>query len=172
SAAFVAGAGVCGASPSMLVLVAGRGLQGLGGGMLIAAAHTMVREVFPEALWPRMLATISVAWGVAALGGPALGGVLAGLGLWRMAFWAMAPIAVVAAALTWRLLRTAEVRDTRATGVPLGRLSLICASVLCIGSIANTGATAARIALFGTAVVSIVVVLRLDAAAQPGLFPL
>ena len=169
--AFVVAAGVCGAAPSMPVLVAGRGLQGLGGGMLIAGAHTMVLEVFPEPLWPHVLATISTAWGVAALGGPALGGVLAGLGLWRMAFWAMAPIAVVAAALTWRILRTAGVRDTRATGVPLGRLSLICASVLCIGSIANTEATAARIALFSAAVVSIVVVLRLDAAAPSRLFP-
>ena len=98
--AFVVAAGVCGAAPSMPVLVAGRGLQRLGGGMLIAGAHTMVLEVFPEPLWPHVLATISTAWGVAALGGPALGGVLAGFGLWRMAFWAMAPIAVVAAALT------------------------------------------------------------------------
>ena len=170
-AAFVAGAGVCGAAPSMLVLVAGRGLQGLGGGMLIAAAHTMVREVFPEPLWPRMLAAISVAWGIAALGGPALGGVLAGLGLWRMAFWAIAPMAAVAALLTWRILRTVEPRDAHATKVPLGRLALICTSVLSIGTIANTDATAARLALFAAAVVSIALMLRLDSAAPVRLFP-
>src|SRR5439155_309440 len=122
----------------------GRGLQGLGGGMLIAAAHTMVREVFPEALWSHMLATISLAWGIAALGGPALGGVLAGLGLWRMAFWAITPITVVAAALTWRILRTVVRHDAHATKVPLGRLALICVSVLSIGAIANIEATAAR----------------------------
>jgi len=171
AAAFVMGAGVCGAAPAMPVLVAGRGLQGLGGGMLIAAAHTMVREVFPEVLWSHMLATISLAWGIAALGGPALGGVLAGLGLWRMAFWAITPITVVAAALTWRILRTVVRHDAHATKVPLGRLALICASVLSIGAIANTQATAARLALLAAAVSAIALMLRLDGAAPSRLFP-
>src|SRR2546427_11123056 len=122
----------------MPVLVAGRGLQGLGGGMLIAGAHTMVLEVFPEPLWPHVLATISLAWGIAALGGPALGGVLAGLGLWRMAFWAITPITLVAAALTWRLLRAGVRPDAHATKGPLGRLAPICTRGLSIGALANT----------------------------------
>ena len=118
-----------------------------------------------------MLATISLAWGIAALGGPALGGVLAGLGLWRMAFWAITPITVVAAALTWRILRTVVRHDAHATKVPLGRLALICASVLSIGAIANTQATAARLALLAAAVSAIALMLRLDGAAPSRLFP-
>jgi hypothetical protein len=169
--AFAAGAGACAAAPSMLLLVAGRAVQGLGGGMLIAAGHSFVREVFPEPLWPRMLATISVVWGVAALGGPALGGVLAGRGLWRAAFWAMAPFAAVAAALTWRILGTAAPREARATSVPFGRLTLICASVLCIGSIANVHSLAARLALLGVAAGAIAGMLRLESRAATRLFP-
>src|SRR5262245_18876147 len=60
--AFIVGAVVCGAAPTMKMVVAGRAVQGFGGGMLIAAAHALVREMFPEGLWPHMLALISAAW--------------------------------------------------------------------------------------------------------------
>jgi predicted MFS family arabinose efflux permease len=169
---FVVGAAVCAMASSMPVVVAGRALQGLGGGMLIASAHSMVRELFPETLWQRMLTTISCAWAIPALGGPVVGGVLAGLGHWRLAFWAMTPIAVLAAALTWRILPRSETRPTKPARVPFGRLALICASVLCIGSIANTRATAARAALFVGAAAAVALMLRLDTRAPARLFPM
>src|SRR5262249_45956611 len=122
-AVFVAGAAVCALAPTMPAVVAGRALQGLGGGMLIASAHSMVRELFPAPLWQRMLTTISCAWAIPALGGPVVGGVLAGLGHWRAGFWAMTPIALIAAGLTWRILPRSERRPNRVQ-VPLGRLAL------------------------------------------------
>src|SRR5215510_3208243 len=76
-AVFVAGAAVCALAPTMPAVVVGRALQGLGGGMLIASAHSMVRELFPAPLWQRMLRTISCAWAIPGLGGPVVGGVLA-----------------------------------------------------------------------------------------------
>jgi len=169
---FVVGAAVCAMASSMPGVGAGRALQGLGGGMLIASAHSMVRELFPETLWQRMLTTISCAWAIPALGGPVVGGVLAGLGHWRLAFWAMTPIAVLAAALTWRILPRSETRPTKPARVPFGRLALICASVLCIGSIANTRATAARAALFVGAAAAVALMLRLDTTAHARLFPM
>jgi MFS family permease len=169
--AFVVGAVLCGAAPTMPMVVAGRAVQGLGGGMLIAAAHAMVREMFPEGLWPHMLAAISAAWGTAALGGPALGGALAAHGLWRVAFWAMAPITMVAAALTWRLLGAADRREAHEAPVPFGRLSLICTSVLCIGSIANTHGVAVRAVLLGVALTALLLALRLEREARVRLLP-
>jgi MFS family permease len=168
---FVAGAAVCATAPSMPVVVAGRGVQGLGSGVLIASAHSLVRELFPATLWQRMLTAISCAWAIPALGGPVVGGVLAGLGLWREAFWAMVPIALVAGVFTWSILPRAEPHDIRAARVPFGRLALICVGVVCIGSIANTRATAARAALFGGAVVSVALMLHLDGRTPARLFP-
>ena len=168
---FVVGAAICATAPSMRVLVGGRALQGLGGGMLIASAHSLVRELFPESLWQRMLTAISCAWAIPALGGPVVGGVLAGRGLWRAAFWVMAPIALAAGALTWSILPRSEPRDTRAARVPFGRLALICASVLCVGSIANIGPPPARAALFAAAIASVALMLRLDDRAPTRLFP-
>lgn len=169
--AFVVGAVVCGSAPTMKMVIAGRAVQGLGGGMLIAAAHAMVREMFPEGLWPHMLAAISAAWGTAALGGPALGGVLAAHGLWRVAFWAMVPITLTAAALTWRLLGAADRREPREAPVPFGRLSLVCASVLCIGSIANTRGPAVRTVLIVVAIAALMLALRLERQARVRLLP-
>ena len=169
--AFVVGAVMCGAAPTMTMVVAGRAVQGLGGGMLIAAAHAMVREMFPEGLWPHMLAAISAAWGTAALGGPALGGALAAHGLWRVAFWSMAPITMVAATLTWRLLGATDRREADEAPVPFGRLSLICASVLCIGSIANTHGVAVRALLLAVAIAALMLALRLEREARVRLLP-
>jgi predicted MFS family arabinose efflux permease len=55
--------------------------------------------------------------------------------------------------------------------VPFGRLSLICASVLCIGSIANTRGVAVRSLLLVVAVVSLLLALRLEREARVRLLP-
>ena len=168
---FVTGAAICATAPSMTMVVAGRGVQGVGGGILIASAHSLVRELFPETLWQRMLTVISCAWAIPALGGPVVGGVLAGLGLWRAAFWVMAPIALAAGAFTWSILPRSERHERRTTRVPFGRLALICAGVLCIGAIGNTRSGAARVALFVAAVVAVGSMLRLDGRSPTRLFP-
>ena len=171
AAGLVAGTAACALAPTMPVLIAGRAVQGLGGGVMTAAVHGVVREVFPQGLWARMLATISAAWGLAAMSGPAVGGLLAGAGSWRAAFWVMVPLTAVAAAATWRVLPRAAAHAAPAGRVPLGRLGLICAGVLCVGALATAGSAAARAALAAGAVAAIALALRLDAAAPDRLFP-
>ena len=167
----VAGTAACALAPGMPVLVGGRALQGLGGGVMTAAVHGVVRELFPEFLWPRVLAMISGAWGIAAMSGPAIGGLFAGHGLWRWAFWAMVPLVAVAAAMTWHTLPRANDRADEPARAPLGRLGLMCLGVLCLGSVANTAATAARAALLAAAATSFALMLRLDRASSARLFP-
>jgi predicted MFS family arabinose efflux permease len=171
AAVMVAGTIDCALAPTMAMLVAGRTLQGLGGGMMIAAVHGLVREVFPEALWPRMLATISIAWGIAAMSGPAIGGVFAGLGMWRGAFWIMAPLALIGPALSRGILARASPGSRRGSPVPFGRLALLCAGVLAVASMANVASIAARFALLAIAGGAIALMLRLDGRARHRLFP-
>eukprot|EP01030_Chromulinospumella_sphaerica_P018133 gene18133-17985_t len=90
---FAAGALICAFAPSMPVMLAGRLIQGLGGGFLFALSYAMIRLVFHETLWPRAMALVSGMWGVATLIGPAVGGVFAELGVWRAAFWSLIPVA-------------------------------------------------------------------------------
>lgn len=166
----VAGTAACAAAPSMAVVVAGRAVQGIGGGLTFGVIHGMVRELFPEPMWPSRLALISVVWGVAAIGGPFIGGVLAQLGLWRGAFWGMVPVIVAPAVVSWRLLPRRARRGPPAR-VPLGRLLLICAAVLCLASVANAGTVALRAALVAGALLALALTFRLDARAKTRLFP-
>jgi MFS family permease len=166
----LAGTATCGAAPSMAVVVAGRAVQGLGGGLTFGIIHGMVRELFPEPMWPSRLALISSMWGVAAIGGPFGGGVLAQMGLWRAAFWGVIPIVVAPAVASWWLLPPRARRGPPAR-VPFGRLLAICAAVLCLASVANVRAPGLRAALVLGAVLAIALTLRLDARAAHRLFP-
>jgi predicted MFS family arabinose efflux permease len=166
----VAGTAACGAAPSMTVVVAGRAVQGVGGGLTFGIVHGMVRELFPEPMWPSRLALLSTMWGVAAIGGPFAGGVLAQLGLWRLAFWGMVPIIVAPAVTAWWLLPRRP-RQGSTARVPFGRLLLICVAVLCLASVANVRATPLRAALLLGTVLAVALTLRLDARAASRLFP-
>ena len=50
---FCAGSLMCAVAPSMGVVIGGRFVQGLGGGLLSAMSYVLVRQVFPQAVWPR-----------------------------------------------------------------------------------------------------------------------
>jgi MFS family permease len=166
----VGGTAACGAAPTMAVVVAGRAVQGIGGGMTFGIVHGMVRELFPAAMWPSRLALLSTMWGVAAIGGPFVGGVLAQLGLWRVAFWGMVPIILAPAVTAWWLLPPRARRGPPAR-VPLGRLLLICTAVLCLASVANVRLIALRGGLVIAALIAIALTLRLDRRATTRLFP-
>src|SRR5229473_2102639 len=77
---FGSGALVCALAPSMAQIVAGRFVQGFGGGLLTAMAYVLVRNTFPDNLWARAMALISGAWSLSILVGPLVGGVFARYG--------------------------------------------------------------------------------------------
>jgi MFS family permease len=69
---------VCAAAPNMEILLAGRFLQGLAGGLLCGLGFAVINAVLPRSLWSRGSAMAAAMWGVGALLGPALGGRFAG----------------------------------------------------------------------------------------------
>src|SRR5437016_4651379 len=71
---FGAGLVICGAAPSMVVVVAGRAVQGLGAGAVPAVAYVAIGRGYPEALRPRMFAVMSSAWVVPGIVGPGVAG--------------------------------------------------------------------------------------------------
>ena len=71
----------------MNMMLAGRLVQGFGGGGLVAMSFIAVRRLFPAKFLPQVVATISGLWGISAFFGPLIGGILAELENWRGAFW-------------------------------------------------------------------------------------
>lgn len=101
---FAIGLLVGGLAPSMPVLVGSRLLQGLGAGAIPAIAYVAIGRALPEALRPRMFATLSTAWVVPSIVGPALAGAVAESLHWRLVFLGLLPLIGLAAAMTLPVL--------------------------------------------------------------------
>jgi MFS family permease len=115
----------------MIVLLAGRAVQGFGAGLMIATSYAMMRLVFPQHLWPRAMALNSTIWGVATLLGPAIGGIFAEFDLWRLAFLAIVPVAGLLGYGVWRLLPT-DPQLSQNEGAPVLQIALVSAAILAI----------------------------------------
>jgi EmrB/QacA subfamily drug resistance transporter len=97
---FVVGSALCALAPSMLVLVLGRGLQGLGGGGIMPLAQVIVADVSAPRERGRYQAYIGIVWVAAGIGGPVVGGFIAQHLPWSLIFWVNVPLGVAAAWLT------------------------------------------------------------------------
>lgn len=104
-ALFAGGLTLGGLAPSMAVLVAGRGLQGLGAGAVPAIAYVSIGRTFPEALRPRVFAVLSTAWVVPGAAAPALSALVAERAGWRAVFLGLLPLVGFAGGLSVRALR-------------------------------------------------------------------
>ncbi|BAX92449.1 MFS transporter [Mycobacterium shigaense] len=126
---------VCAAAPTMEVLIAGRTLQGVAGGLLAGLGYALINAVLPRSLWTRGSAVISAMWGVATLAGPALGGLFAQFGLWRWAFGALAILTALIAVPVPAVLSARRVHpDADAAGAPLHQVPIW--SLLLLGAAA------------------------------------
>ena len=83
---YAAGALICATSPSMQLFLAGRLIEGFGGGALVSLAYVSVERLFSRAIWPQLFGIMSAIWGVAAFSGPLLGALMTELLSWRWAF--------------------------------------------------------------------------------------
>ncbi len=92
---FAAGLLVSGLAPSMPVVVAGRAIQGLGGGAISSVVYVAIARAYPPAATPRMIALVSSAWVVPGLIGPALAGAASDSVGWRWVFLAIVPALLV-----------------------------------------------------------------------------
>lgn len=103
-AAFGAGLLVAGGAQSMGMFVAGRGVQGIGGGLVVVALYVVVGRAYPERLRPSIMASFSAAWVVPVIVGPLVAGTVTEQLGWRWVFLAipvliLLPLAVMLPAL-------------------------------------------------------------------------
>jgi len=169
---FGVGALLCGHAASMGYFIAGRFVQGFGGGLLAAVAYILVRSTFPESIWPRVLALISGAWSVSILVGPLAGGVFARHGDWRSVFIGVTALAVLlAAAAVWTLPRARRKGGSALPRVPGARVALICFAIVVLSSAAVMDAPAVKTGLIALTLAALACMLRLDRRAAVRLLP-
>jgi MFS family permease len=104
-ALFALGLVIGGTAPDMLVLVAGRAVQGLGAGVVPAVAYVAISRCYAEESRPRMFAVLSTAWVVPGLIGPGIAALVAAAAGWRWVFLGLLPLVAVAGVLVVLALR-------------------------------------------------------------------
>ena len=98
-ALFGVGLLAAGLAPTMPVLVAGRVLQGLGGGGLTVALYVLVAQVYDDVDRPRILGAFAAAWVLPGLVGPFASGLVADTIGWRWVFLGVLVLTGLALAL-------------------------------------------------------------------------
>jgi MFS family permease len=104
-AVHLAGSLLCALAPSVLVLILGRSLQGIGGGGLASMGMVVLGDVAAPRERGRYYAYFAVTYTTAGACGPALGGFLADHLHWSAIFWLNIPLGLAAMAVTSTLLR-------------------------------------------------------------------
>jgi EmrB/QacA subfamily drug resistance transporter len=93
---YMIGAGLCGASQSMVQLIIFRGIQGLGGGMIMSGAFTVIGDLFPPAERGKYAGLFTAVFGMASVVGPSVGGFITDNLSWRWVFYVNIPFGLVA----------------------------------------------------------------------------
>ncbi|KAL8651755.1 MAG: hypothetical protein Q9226_004560 [Calogaya cf. arnoldii] len=93
---FLIGAIVAAVARNFAVLLAGRSLQGIGGGGLIALTEIVVADLVPLRLRGQWFGLISAMWALGSVSGPIIGGAFAQGANWRWIFWINLPFIGIA----------------------------------------------------------------------------
>ena len=136
-------------APSIGFFIAGRLLQGIGGGWVVGLCFVAVTRLFPQGLWSRVLSALAGVWGVASLISPLVGGLFAQAGFWRGAFWLFAAqgLLFVVAAAVLVPAPNADEETPPAGRISIAALASLTAAILAIGAAGLTGGIAASVAL-------------------------
>ena len=165
----------CGIAPNVGVLIAARGVQGVGG----AGMFTGTTALLSAAYQGRDRGTAFGVWGAvnggAAALGPILGGLLTEQFGWRAIFLVNLPVAAIAVYMSLRVLGDAPHRGQRRIDVPGAVSFTVCAAALTYGLIqSNTDGwgSATVLGFFALAVVAVIVFVVVELRASDPLLDL
>ncbi|HEY8382302.1 MAG TPA: MDR family MFS transporter [Microvirga sp.] len=102
---FIIGSIACALAPTMLTLVLARGLQGIGGGGLIALGQTIIADLVSPRERAKYQVYFASVFMTSSLVGPVLGGFFAEHLHWSVIFWINLPLGLLAYVISHRTLK-------------------------------------------------------------------
>jgi MFS family permease len=103
--AFAAGAMISGLSIDLPMLVVGRAVQGLGGGILIVGLYVVIARAYSVELRPKAFSVVAASWVLPSLVGPLIAGWLSDNVTWRAVFLLVPVLVILPTVLLFPTLR-------------------------------------------------------------------
>ncbi|HTC90906.1 MAG TPA: MDR family MFS transporter [Bryobacteraceae bacterium] len=184
STLFVFASALCGASGTLTFLgldgmnqlIIFRGLQGIGAGMMMGLAFTIIGDVFSPAERGKYQGFFAAAWGLASIFGPTLGGWLTDHVSWRACFYVNLPVGLIAIAAIYFQFPELHPDGVKRRLDWAGLFSLmlcIAPLLLALTWVTNYGWSSTRVeSLLAFSVVMLAVFLRAETKAIEPLIPL
>ena len=107
-AIFLFGSALAAASPTMNALIVFRGVQGIGGGMIMALSFVTIADLFPPDERAKYMGIISAMFGVSSVLGPTLGGFITDQLSWQWIFLVNIPLGIPVIAIFIKLFPNAK----------------------------------------------------------------
>jgi EmrB/QacA subfamily drug resistance transporter len=126
---FLIGSALAGLSQSMWMLIACRGIQGLGAGALFPISIAIIGDIFSPSERGKYLGFFGAVFGLSSLIGPFIGGVLTDTVGWRWIFYVNLPLGAVVLYIIWRTLPTHHEEGVKRSVDYLGAAALVAALV-------------------------------------------
>ncbi|KAJ6620262.1 major facilitator superfamily domain-containing protein [Mycena sp. CBHHK59/15] len=101
---FALGSALCGSARNIPWLIAGRAIQGMGGGGVVSFTNIIVSDLVPLKDRGWIGAVLNFTWAAFAAVGPVVGGALTNAGQWRWLFYLNLPVCGLAFALVYTLV--------------------------------------------------------------------
>lgn len=101
---FIVGSFFCGLAQNMVMLIAFRAIQGIGGGAITVTATALIADVIPLRDRGKYQGALGAVFGVTTVIGPLMGGLFTDHLSWRWAFYVNVPIAIIVVAMALRTI--------------------------------------------------------------------
>lgn len=173
---FIIGAFLSGTSTTIFQLITYRGIQGLGGGVLMSATVTAVGDLFAPRERAKWTGVMMATFGFSSVIGPTLGGFMVDHIDWKWIFWVFLPLGIIAFVMIWMMFPKA-VRAAAESIDYLGMLFLSLGIVAILLGFTWAGtkydwASMEIIGLFGAAVICMIILLLIERKAANPVLPL
>ena len=132
---FSVGSAVAGSAHSMGVLIAGRAIQGVGGGGITVMVQIIIGDLVPLRERAKFTSVVFIAYAIGIALGPVMGGLLTEHVTWRWIFYINLPIAAVSLVLLFLFLKVRSTETPLVDGlkrIDFGGNALLVASIVSI----------------------------------------
>ena len=166
---------LCGVSKGIEMLIIFRGVQGIGGALMVPGSLAIISSIIPSERRGKAYGTWSTFSALTTSAGPVLGGWLAGIGLWRVIFYINLPLALFT--IIALLAKVPESKDESAKNLdtPGAFFATIGLAGLTYGFLeaSDTSFTSLRVIIsLSTGVVSLIIFMFIEVKSSHPLMPL